>query len=89
MTPLRRELIFKVIDEDQSLIPTMHQLNHYVHCDKFLAWLINNRLTGKNFKEWFKEKHQNSVMSLVQFIIKHSEKNKEVKPLILNKDWIG
>jgi len=89
ITEKRKNLIHMTMNGEYGLLPIMHQLTRYVDCDRFLNWLINNRLTGRDLLEWINTHHNKSVLGMVQFIIKHSEKNNEVKPIILNKDWIG
>lgn len=88
MTPQRRSLIHAVMDGELTVLPLCHQLIHYRSCDKFLKWLVLNRITGKTLLSWLKIEHRGSVMGMVQFIIKNSNKNKEVQPIILNKDWV-
>ncbi|MCK5608298.1 hypothetical protein KAR91_40830 [Candidatus Pacearchaeota archaeon] len=85
----RKELIHTVMNDNIKLVNVMHQLTHYVHCDKFLSWLIRNNITGMNLEQWLMINFKNSIMSMVQYIIKVSENNSEFKPIIFNKDWIS
>ena len=84
----RRELMLSVINDYPPCIPIMHQLSHYVHCDKFLRFLLLNKITGRDLFDWVKIEFNNSIMAMVQFIVKYCNKNKETKPIYLNKDWI-
>lgn len=75
------------MDNELALVPIMHQLSHYRDCKKFLRWLIRNRIIGHNLLEWVKIEHGNSVMGMVQFIVKFHNKDAENKSIILGKDW--
>lgn len=77
------------MDGNSLLAPIMHQLSHYRDCDKILKWLIRNKIVGFNLFDWLKIEHQNSLMSMVKFIVKSHNKDREEKPIILNKDWIA
>ncbi len=88
MTPKRKNLMHKVINDQMALVPIMHQLDRYTHCDKFLTWLIRNKITGQNLVEWLKIYHNNSIMNMVKFIIKTVEKSKDLPAIIYNKDWV-
>lgn len=88
MTNERRDLIHKVMDGHLKILPTMHALTHYRHCDNFLKWLDKNRIRGIDLEQWLQTYFNNSVMSMVKFIIKTNEKNQEYKPIVLNQDWV-
>ena len=87
MTPIRRKLITRVMNDSLELLPVLHQLSRYKRCDNFLKWLIKNRITGQTLIEWLRIEHSGSVIFMVQFMIKHQYKNKEYRPIILGKDW--
>lgn len=87
LTKERKELMMQVVDDDLTVIPIMHQLSRYVHCDKFLKWLIANRITGKDLRYWLTFQHANSVMTMVQFIIMKVNREKVFRPVLLGKDW--
>ena len=88
MSNERRELMLAVINDFLPCVSIMSQLVHYRYCDRFLKWLISNRLTGRDFFEWFKIMFNNSVLHMVQFIVKYQGKNHFLKPIIFNKDWV-
>lgn len=88
MTDRTRSLMLLVINDNPQLLPIMHQLLHYRHCDNFLRWLCLNKITGSNLIDWLKVCHNNSILNMVKFIIKSCEKNKELRPVMLGKDWI-
>lgn len=70
-----------------ELLPIMHQLSRYRDVDRILKWLIQNRITGNNLHEYVRDTFKNSVMSMVKFIVKYSNKNRELAPVIIGKDW--
>lgn len=83
-----RDLIHKCLNENLKLLPLMHQLTSYRDIDRILNWLIMNNLTGKNLEEWIKGNFENSVMSMVKWIIMHQNKEKDYRPIIYGRDWI-
>ena len=83
----RKNLMLNVISGNNLIVPIMHQLTHYRDCDNFLKWLVMNKIQGKNLIDWLKVNFDSSVLLMVQFIIKHNNKNKEIEPIIKNKDW--
>ena len=83
-----KNLMHLVMDERIELVPIMHQISHYRYCNSILKWLISNRITGMNLLDWIKIYHSNSVMCMVKFIIKHYNKERENRAIILNRDWI-
>lgn len=88
LTNYTKDLMLEAIDGYPSLTPIMHQLSHYTSRNGVLVWLIRNKITGYNLLSWLKNNHNNSVMGMVQFIVMRHNKDLEVKPIIMNKDWI-
>jgi hypothetical protein len=87
MSPQRRELFQSVLDDNFDILPVLHQLSRYTDCDKILKWLIINNIRGKNLQEWLKVHFENSTMSLVKFIVKKHNKDREITPIVLGKNW--
>jgi len=87
LSQLTKDLMQNVTDNSLELLPLMHQLSRYNDRNMILKWLIRNRITGVNLIEWLKIYHQNSIMNMVKFIVKSHNRDKEFKPIILNKDW--
>lgn len=88
MDQVRRDLIHTAMDGELAVLPIFHQLSHYRSCDNFLKWLIANRIIGQTLLDWLKIEHSNSVMAMVQFIVKNCNKDRNIRPIILNKDWL-
>lgn len=88
LTNKTKELMLIVIDNNMALVPIMHQLSHYRDVNKFLKWLIMNRIIGFNLLDWLKINHNNSVMGMVKFITRYHNKELEDRAIILGKDWI-
>jgi hypothetical protein len=88
MTNSTRGLMHKAMDGVVTLTPIMHQLSRYKTCDNILRWLISNRITGHNLADFVKVQHENSIMSMVKFIVKNQTKSKEEKAIVLGKDWV-
>ena len=88
LTRKRKELMLEVINGNPFVVPIMHQLIHYKDCNKFLKWLIKNQIVGYNLLDWIKVEHQSSVLGMVQTIVKYNNKNREIRPMLLGKDWV-
>lgn len=87
ISPETKTLMHTVINGNMTVVPVMHQLSRYRDCQKFLKWLIINNITGHNLLDWLKIDFDNSVMGMVKFIVKTHNKDKDLKPIILGKDW--
>lgn len=88
MNEYRRELLFRVLDDEPKLLPTLHQLDHYVRCDDMLRWLIQNRLTGKNLLSWMNLYFPKSILNMPEFILFKIKKDLEQKPVVYGKDYL-
>lgn len=88
MHPVRKELILKTINGDINLVETMHSLTRYRDCDRILKWLLRNNIKGSNLSDWIKINHSNSILNMVKFVVKCANNEREIKPIIYNKDWI-
>ena len=89
LDPEIKDLMHTVMDGNIHLIPIMHQLYCYRDCRGFLKWLVLSNIKGTNLLDWLKVNHNNSVLSMVKFIIKSQNKALEEKPIIYGKEWIG
>lgn len=88
LSPKTKELMHSVMDGNLAVVPILHQLSHYRDVDKFLVWLNRNNIKGQNLIEFLKFEHQNSVMGMVKFIVKSHNKNRDLKPIVIGRDWI-
>lgn len=91
MTQRRRELIFKVLAEEianTKLLYFVYVLDRLTRCDDILGWLINNRITGRNFKA-FIEEYKLTPLSLSRLIIRLMAKEEQERPIVYGKDFIG
>jgi len=87
-TDIRKELMHKVIGGYPPNVAVMHQLSHYRFCDGILRWLIASDITGFNLADWLKINHNNSILGMVQWIVKKHNKEKAFKPILYGRDWI-
>jgi len=88
LTSRTKQLMHQAMDGNVQLVPIMHQLSHYTSINGILTWLIRNRITGYNLVDWLKINHNNSLMGMVKFIIKHHNKDLEERAIILGRDWV-
>lgn len=88
MNPRRRALMFRVMDGRPDVLPYLHFLDRFVRCDDILSWLIENRLTGKQFLSWSKELFGVSMLKMAAFVLSRLEKQtgKTKRPVIVGKD---
>lgn len=85
MTGLRRELMHRVLDGEQRLLPVLHFLDQFKRCDDMLRWLIRSRLTGWNFWHWSQGQFGRSLDGMARFILSQLEKDEE-RPVFYGRD---
>lgn len=88
ITPELRYKIFTVADGVDGNLYNVHRLLSFVHHERMLDWLIQNKITGKKFKQWFLYEHKMNIIDMGSFIIAKINKDKEVKPVYAKKDFI-
>ena len=76
----------RVLNDEPGVLPYLHHLDGYVRCDAMLKWLISNRLVGKEFLRWAKFHFGVSMLDMGKFILKHLEKSKDPKRILVGKD---
>lgn len=86
MSPQRRDLMFRVMDGDPRVSHYLYHLDQFHKCDLMLNWLIQNRLTGREFLNWARFHFGASILDMCRFILGHLEKNREYRPILLGKD---
>lgn len=89
MSDRRRELIFRVMDEQPSLLPILHYFTKWRRCDEMLVWCLENNLTGKNLLEWTHKHWGNSLLSMVKFILMKLNKERTPMPVFLGTDLLS
>ena len=77
MTPKRRALMFKVMDDKEEILSYLYHLNSFVRCDDILKWLIDNKLTGKEFLSWAKFHFGVSILELASFVLAQIDKHRK------------
>ncbi len=88
MSDLRRELMFKVMDNHYELLDTMHYLSRYKRCDQMLAWLYKSHITGKSLHGWIRIHWRNSLLNMVKFILMKVDKEKTPRPIFLGDEYL-
>ena len=69
ITPALREKILKVIDNDSRVTPiTFHIYKHYKKNEVLFDFMIENKITGKNFIDFIKFEHCNSPLLAINEI---------------------
>lgn len=80
MTPRRRELMLKVVDDHPAVPAWLYQLQlHVKETDKVLAWLIQERLTGQRFINWLKDVHGCSILTASSHILNEIRRSRPIK----------
>jgi hypothetical protein len=87
MTNAERDFYLRIIDEQPGLMPVAYEISKYKHSLDIQVWLIKNRMTGKILQSWLKENFDNSIMSMIKYIIKRVNGDKEIKPVYAHKDY--
>ena len=87
MSNAERDFYLRIIDDQPGLMPVAYEISKYKHSLDIQVWLIKNKITGKILQSWLKDKFDHSIMSMVQYIIKRVNKDKEIKPIFAHKDY--
>ena len=89
MTNAERDLIFRVVDGRNELLPFMHHIWSYRRRLEILRWFLVNHITGKNLIAWKESIHARSQLLPVEFVLKQLEKSKENhRPTVVGRDYI-
>lgn len=86
-TEARRMRILRMVDGDQNLFPIAHQWNSFRRCDEVFDWLIRHHITGITLSKWLREQFKNSTLEPVKYILKQIDKEKELKPIRVGRDF--
>jgi hypothetical protein len=86
MSEYRRELMFRVMDHQPSVLPMLHYLDQFTRCDEILKWLIDHQITGKIFLSFVHFEFPNSPLSMVKYILKRLKKSRDDGKIILGRD---
>jgi hypothetical protein len=87
ITNTERDFYLRIIDEQPGLVPLAYEISKYKHSLDIQVWLIKNKMTGRNLQSWLKVEFNNSMMSLIKYIIKKANGDKEIKPIYAHKDY--
>jgi hypothetical protein len=87
LTPLRRELMLRVMDGDKDLAPIMYSWNRRPRVEEVLCWLIANRYTGRTLLEFMQHSHGARIHGFFQWVLQQIEKSPTPPPIILGRDW--
>lgn len=87
MDEILREKFLRLIDGNPDLMVIAHELYKYRYCEKLVDFLIKNKITGKQLQLWLNEEFNNSILSMVKFIVMRVNKNKEVEGVFAGRDW--
>lgn len=75
LSPLRRELFFRILNDVEDIHPIAHRLkfleDHFPSkkIDKALCWLINNNIIGKSFLGWFQTVCKSSDLEMHRILL--------------------
>lgn len=80
--------MLKIMEGEHQVTVYLHHLDGYLRCDEMLAWLVRNRLTGKEFLNWAKFHFGASILDMPRYILKRLEKTEGPRPIFLGKDLV-
>lgn len=86
MSPKRKDLILMVWDGDDRTLRHLWMVNNLYRADEVLAYLIQNRLTGKRLVAFIEEDHKGSLLKAMCEVLRRINRDLEAKPLIVGKD---
>tara|TARA_R100000781_G_scaffold105913_1_gene69793 strand:+ start:3156 stop:3431 length:276 start_codon:yes stop_codon:yes gene_type:complete len=87
MSNAERDFYLRIIDDQPGVMPVAYEISKYKHSLDIQVWLIKNKITGKILLSWLNEKFDHSIMSMIKYIIKRVNKDKEIKPIYAHKDY--
>lgn len=88
MTNRDRELIFIVADQDARLFLT---ISHWWKMKRFreiMAWLIENKLTGKTLWAWLQIPPHDGIFNSAGFILGRINKDRQVHMIRAGTDYM-
>jgi hypothetical protein len=88
MTPRQRDIIFKIADGNLETLPILYHFVNYKRGNEIFNWLLSNRFTGNQLIALVNQKFGNKLMDAAKFILMKVDKETEVKPIFLGKDFI-
>lgn len=80
-------MMHKIMDGDIRLATPIYQIYRHVACDVILAWMIANKITGKQFAGVLAVEHNNSIVLFMAHAIKKITLDVKMRPIICGKDW--
>lgn len=86
LSPVTRDLMLCVWDHDDRTLTNLHMIGNLFRRDEVLAWLVNNRLTGKRFMAMLEGDFHGSLLQTIAFILMKINKDLEEKPIIVGRD---
>lgn len=82
-----RAKLLKLIDGiGPSGVTYAYHLNQYVHVEPIVDWLLSHGFKGQIFVEWLKDKHKNSLLELVKFVVAQINRAPK-KPILVGRDY--
>lgn len=87
MTPQKRELILMVADGNMNTLPILHQLDGFIHSERMFKWLIQNKITGTTFLEYYSQKFQHSWLTFGKWITMKVNGEAEFARVIAGKNY--
>lgn len=72
---------------DHPVLPHLHFITGFIHCDRILDWLLKNRLTGDDIVQKIKIEHRGSQLDFVKWVIACMNKEREKRPVIIGRDY--
>lgn len=89
MSPWIRDLILTVLDGDRALMPVLYYLKSYRRYEQILLWLIRNRLTGHQFREWISHEWGTRLMDMTKHILMKIDRGNEPQPIFMGGEFLG
>lgn len=86
LSNVTRDLCLCVWDHDDRTLPHLHMICNLFRRDEVLAWLVNNRKTGKEFMALYNGECDGSLTRMISIILQKINKDLEPKPIIFGRD---
>lgn len=83
-----RYKLMRIMDGRQDLLHHAYHLNHLVHAERVCDWLLRHGFKGERLADWLRDKHQNSFLSMVEFIVAQVNRTAR-RPLVVGRDYLA
>ena len=88
MPQAHRDLLLRVWDGHGPALPWLMHVYNFRRREEILRWLIQHHLIGTQFVAWIQNVMGGSILKSVAFVISRLEREKNMRDLLIGKDYL-